>query len=146
MKRALLSIAIAMLVACASTSSSNEGPPLQATLLQVGAPSPDTYYFRGPVNIQYALTIKNPTNEQFTLRRLDIQSVGQGAYRVRTGAQAINQRVNPNGTTTIHLATWGTAMGGFISSTEPVTLRVIGQFEGPNGRFQKIFTETILQY
>jgi hypothetical protein len=139
--------AIVILAACASSAtSSSNAPPLQLTLLQRGAPAADVFYFRGPINIQYDLAIKNPTNEQYTLRRLDIQSIGPGAYRVRTGTQPVNQRVSANGTTSVRLSTWGQSTGGFISSGEPVTVRVIAQFDGPHGRFQKIFSETISQF
>lgn len=148
MKRALTFLAIAMLAGCASAPGSSSGaPPLQVSLLQSGAPAADVYYFRGPVNIQYDLAIRNPTNEAYTLRRLDIQSIGQGAYRIRTGAQPMNQSIPPNGTTSVHLSTWGRATGGFMSSGEPVSVRVIAQFAGPNGKsFQKVFTETLSQF
>ena len=118
MKRALVVVAIAMLAGCASTPADSAGaPPLQVSLLQRGtSPASDVFYFRGPVNIQYDLAVKNPTNEQYTLRRLDIQSIGQGAYRIRTGAQSMNQRISPNGTTSVHLSTWGQSTGGFMSS------------------------------
>jgi hypothetical protein len=148
MKQTLALLAIAVLAGCASSAAtSSNAPPLQLTLLQRGAPAADVFYFRGPVNIQYDLAIKNPTNDQYTLRRLDIQSIGQGAYRVRTGSQPMAQKVNPNGTTTVHLSTWGQSTGGFISSGEPVTVRVIAQFETPGGKsFQRVFTETLSQF
>ena len=148
MKRTLALLAVAFLVAgCASSATTtSNAPPLQLSLLQRGAPAADVFYFRGPINIQYDLAIKNPTNEAYTLRRLDIQSLGPGAYRIRTGAQPVNQRVNPNGTTSVRLSTWGQSTGGFISSGEPVTVRVIAQFDGPHGRFQRVFTETLSQF
>ena len=148
MKQALAFLAIAMLAGCASSAaSSSDAPPLQVSLLQSGSPAADIYYFRGPVNIQYDLAVKNPTNSAYTLRRLDIQSIGQGAYRIRTGAQTMNQTIPANGTTDVHLSTWGRATGGFMSSGEPVSVRVIAQFAGPNGKtFQKVFTETLSQF
>ena len=62
MKRALVLLAIAMLAGCASApASSSSAPPLQVSLLQRGTPAADVYYFRGPINIQYDLAVKNPT-------------------------------------------------------------------------------------
>src|SRR5947207_447988 len=146
MRRTLALLAIVFLASCASSAtSSSTAPPLQMTLLQRGAPAADVFYFRGPINIQYDLAIRNPTNESYTLRRLDIQSIDPGAYRVRTGTQPVNQRVSANGTTNVRLSTWGQSTGGFISSGEPVTVRVIAQFDGPHGRFQGVFTETLSQ-
>lgn len=148
MRRTLALLAIVILAGCASSAatSSSNAPALQMTLLQRGTPAADVFYFRGPINIQYDLAIKNPTNEPYTLRRLDIASIGPGAYRVRTGTQPVNQKVSPNGTTSVRLSTWGQSTGGFISSGEPVTVRVIAQFDGPHGRFQKVFTETLSQF
>ena len=148
MKQTLALLAIAILAGCASSPASSDGaPPLQVTLLQRGTAAPDVYYFRGPVNIQYDLAVKNPTNDQYTLKRLDIQSIGQGSYRIRTGSQPMNQKIDPNGTTSVHLSTWGQSTGGFISSGEPVSVRVIAQFAAPNGKsFQKVFTETLSQF
>jgi hypothetical protein len=146
MKRSLALLAIILVAGCASSATSNGGPPLQLTLLQRGAPVPDVFYFRGPVNVAYDLAIKNPTNEQYTLSRLDIRSIGPGAYRIRTGSQPMRQRVNPNGVTSVHLSTWAQSTGGFISSGEPVSVRVIAQFDGPGGRFQKVFTQTLSQF
>lgn len=147
MKHAFALLAIALLAGCASAPASSSGAPaLKIDLLQRGAPAADVYYFRGPINIQYDLAVQNPTNNQYTLRRLDIQSIGQGAYRIRTGSQPMSQKINPNGTTSVHLSTWGQSTGGFISSGEPVTVRVIAQFDGPEGGFQKVFTETLSQF
>jgi hypothetical protein len=146
MKRILALLAIVLVAGCASSAISNAGPPLQLTLLQRGAPIPDVFYFRGPVNVAYDLAIRNPTNEQYTLSRLDIRSIDAGAYRIRTGSQPMRQRVNPNGVTSVHLSTWAQSTGGFISSGEPVSVRVIAQFDGPGGRFQKVFTQTLSQF
>src|SRR3954447_24985799 len=148
MKRIVALLAIALVTGCASSqSSSSTAPPLKVSLLQRGTPAADVYYFRGPINIEYDLAVANPTNDQYTLRRLDIQSIGQGAYRIRTGAQPMNQRISPNGTTSVHLSTWGQSTGGFMSSAEPVSVRVIAQFAAPNGKsFQKVFTETLSQF
>jgi hypothetical protein len=148
MRRILALAAIAILAGCASSRGTDSAgaPPLQVTLAQIGTPASDMYFFRGPINVQYELTVKNPTSTEYTLRRLDIQSVSPGAYSIRTGNQPITYRIPPNGTTTIHLSTWGTARGGFLRAEEPVSLRVIAQFDAPGGKgFQKVFTETLGQ-
>lgn len=137
-----------LLGGCASaTGTSSNAPPLEVTLTQVGTPASEMYFFRGPINIQYDLAVRNPTPNEYTLRRLDIASVGSGAYAVRTGNQPITYRIAPNGTTTIRMSAWGTARGGFLTSEEPVTLRVMAQFDGGGGKgFQKVFTQTLSQF
>jgi hypothetical protein len=146
MRKSLALAVIALLAGCASSSPSSDAPPLDLKLVQVGTPAADMYYFSGPINVQYDLVAHNPANAEYTLKRLDIQSVGPGAYSIRTGSSPITYRIPPNTTTTIHLSTWARAAGGFLRAEEPVTVRAIAQFDGPKGTFQKVWTETLSQF
>ena len=66
MKSAVSSVAVVVLLAGCASSTLSSGPEVQVHLEQVAGP-PDVYYFAGPVNIQYRLSITNPTNEPLTL-------------------------------------------------------------------------------
>jgi hypothetical protein len=141
---AALSILLLVLSACSSTgpmTSSSNAPPLEIHLAQLNT-VPDLFYFAGPVNVQYALQIVNPTNETYKLKRISLDTIGPGAYTLRTGDTPISYTVPP-GTTTLQLSAWAQAAGGFIRSTEPVTIRGIAYFDGPNGPFVKMFTEIV---
>ena len=70
----------------------------------------------------------NPTNETFKLRRLNLQTIGPGAYSLRTGDSPMNF-----------------SAGGFMRASEPVTLRGLAYFDGPSGSFVKMFNEVIPQ-
>ncbi len=124
--------------------ASGSTPALQIHLAQIGG-SPDLYYFRGPVNVQYRLQIANPTSQTYTLRRLNLSTIGPGAYRLRTGDSPMKHTIPPNSTITIQLSTWANAAGGFLRGSEPVDIRGIAYFEGPSGSFLKQFTEVIMQ-
>ncbi|HXH39617.1 MAG TPA: hypothetical protein VNN08_13380 [Thermoanaerobaculia bacterium] len=141
--RASFAAAAVLLIALSGfASSSSDAPKIDIRLAQTSMPV-DTFYFRGPVSLQYQLTIANPTSQQVTLRRLDLSTVGPGAYSLRTGATPITRTIRPNGTTTITLSTWGRASGGDLRSEEPVTVRGIAYFDTPNGRgFVRQFIET----
>lgn len=132
------------LVACGSSnlSSSNSGPNVTVHLEQVAGP-PDVFYFSGPINIQYQLTINNPTNQELTLSRLDLQTLGPGAYSLRTEATPMKLKVAPNASSSYLISVWGRARGGYLASGEPVTLRGTAYFQGPSGGFVRIFTENI---
>ena len=148
MKRTIFFSALALILAagCASNGSmaSGSAPDVTLHLAQATGPS-DLYYFRGPVNVQYALQITNPTTVPVTLRNLRLDTIGSGAYRLHTGNSPFNYTIPANSSVTIPLSTWANAMGGFLHSNEPVSLRVVAEFNSPNGSFVRQGTEFIPQ-
>ncbi|HEV8658370.1 MAG TPA: hypothetical protein VGS96_07045 [Thermoanaerobaculia bacterium] len=135
-----------ILAGCASSSSmtSSSAPGVQIQLTQ-NAISPDTYYFRGPVAVQFGLQITNPTSDTLHLRRLNLSTTAPGAYSLRTGDSPMNYTIPPNGTVTVPLSAWAYSRGGFLSSTEPVNIVGRAWFDGPSGSFVKQFTQYIPQ-
>jgi hypothetical protein len=142
MKCVLSVLAVVFLAACASSQQSANAPPVEVHLAQVATPS-DVFYFGGPINIQYQLSINNPTNQPLTLKRLDLQTVGPGAYSLRTSATPMNLKVPPNATTTYTISVWGNARGGYLAASEPVTIHGTAYFDSPSGGFVRIFSENI---
>ena len=60
-----------------------DAPAVEAQLSQLN-PAMDMFTFRGPVSVQYQLTIKNPLVDQsITLRRVTLRTQGRGAYSLR---------------------------------------------------------------
>ena len=149
MKRACSLFAVTLLLAaCGSTGTTGtEGSPkVEVHLAQTGS-TDNVFYLSGPIALQYVLEVTNPTNDTFTLTRLELQSVGEGAYYLRTGSVPMNERIQANGTTAIRVAAWGTSRGGRLTSTEPVTMRITAQFDDGRGhRFQRITTENLSQF
>jgi len=74
---------------------------------------------------------------------MEHETIGQGAYSLRTEATPMNLTVPPNGTGSYLISVWGRARGGYLRATEPVTLRGTAFFKGPSGSFVRIFTENI---
>ena len=136
--------ALCLLAACASSTQSS-GPNVSIQLQQLNSAT-DVFYFRGPVNIQYRVVITNPTNQPLTLTRLDLQTLGPGAYSLRTDSTPMNLKVAPNATTSYTISVWGYARGGYLASSEPVTIRGTAYFKGPSGSFIRLFNQNISQY
>ena len=141
MKRMIL---LLVFVAACATSQQASGPDVKIHLAQTNTPS-DIFYFAGPVNIQYQLSVANPTNQPLTLGRLDLETVGPGAYSLRTTATPMNLQIPANGTSVFKISVWGRARGGYLSATEPVTIRGTAFFRGSTGSFVKIFMENLSQ-
>jgi hypothetical protein len=143
MKTAVVFLSALVVVACAS-SKQPSGPNVTVHLAQTTTPN-DIYYFAGPVSIQYQLAIMNPTNEPLTLERLDLQTIGTGAYSLRTASTPMNLKVPPNGTSVFNISVWGRSRGGYLRATEPVSIRGTAYFRGASGSFIRIFTENLSQ-
>jgi hypothetical protein len=144
MKRATLFALAVFLAACASSRSSSSGPNVTVELAQLNSAS-DVFYMRGPVSIQYQLSITNPTSQPLTLTRLDLQTMGIGAYSLRANGTPMNLTVAPNSTSNYTISVWGYANGGYLASSAPVTMRGTAYFKGPSGSFLRMFNENIPQ-
>ena len=145
MKCAVFALSLSVfLVGCAS-SNQPSGPAVAVQLEQLNS-SNDIFYFRGPVNIQYRVAITNPTNQPLTLTRLDLQTIGSGAYSLRTNSTPMNLQVAPNATSAYTISVWGFSRGGYLASSEPVTIRGTAYFKGPSGSFIRLFNQNISPY
>jgi hypothetical protein len=140
-------IIAALFVLLAATSvRAADAPAVEAQLTQIQS-APDMFTFRGPVSVQYQLTIKNPlVDHQLTLRRITLRTQGRGAYSLRAD-DPITMAINPESSVTISLSAWGRSSGGFMSSQEPVDMTVQLWFDRQNGkRFVKQFVQVLPQF
>jgi len=134
-------LAIVFAAACASSGNRSDSPPVTVQVTPLNERS-DVYYFSGPIALQFQVAVANPTNETLTLRRLELQTFGSGAFVLRSSSP-MNVTVKPKGTTTVTISVWGRALGGFLHSNEPVSLRTTAYFDGAHGAFVKISQEML---
>jgi hypothetical protein len=136
----------ALLVFLAATSLMAATPPaVEAQLTQLNL-APDMFAFRGPLNEQYQLTIKNSlVNDSITLRRITLRTQGPGAYRLRAD-DPISMVINPSSSATITLSGWAQASGGFMRTQAPVDMVIQLWFDRQNGKsFVKQFIQVLPQ-
>src|SRR5258708_39345195 len=93
MKRALVLAALVAMVGFGSLQAAS-APPVVVRLAPLDTNS-NSFYFRGPVGLRYAVEISNPADETVTLRRLDLRSEGSGAYFIRANSTPMNVKVAP---------------------------------------------------
>jgi hypothetical protein len=105
----------------------------------------DGYLFGGSVNVRFGVSAANRTKEPVTLTRIEIRTVGSGAYTIRPTSTPINIKLAPGQEATVPISLWGFARGGYASAREPVTLRATAYMTGPTGAFVRLFTEYIPQ-
>jgi hypothetical protein len=138
MKQALL--ILLLLAGCASGTQDDPNAPKVALHLEQYE-SANTFTYNGPVNVRYALTVTNSTKDKVKLNRIEIRTIGSGAYTIPSTSTMINTEVGPGESKTMTIALWGYAQGGRMRSQEPVTVRAIGYFTGPTGAFIRLFSE-----
>jgi hypothetical protein len=122
--------------ACASNPK-NEGPPVGVDLALVNTPA-NILYFAGPVNLQFEVTLTNPTDQTVTLRRLDLRTFGGGSFFMRATGTPFHVAVPPHGTKSVTMAAWGNSRGGMIAEDEPIQLQGTAYFDGPQGAFVRL--------
>jgi hypothetical protein len=143
MKHAVL--ILLLLAGCASDVQDDpNAPKVELHVAQFEAP-PDAYLFGGSVNVRFALSAVNRTKEPVTLNRIEIRTVGSGAYTLRPTTTPININLAPGQEATVPLSIWGYSRGGNAAAHEPVTIRAIAYMTGPTGAFVRLFTEYIPQ-
>jgi hypothetical protein len=103
MKRAVL--VLLLLAGCASAQ--DDAPNVSLHLAQYES-APNAFLYGGPVNVRYSLSVANRTNDPVTLTRLEIRTVGSGAYTIRPTSTQINIDLAPGQEKTIPLSLWPT--------------------------------------
>jgi hypothetical protein len=144
MKSALSGLAVLLLSACASSSATRARNASEVTVhLAPLNTQPDVLYYAGPINLQFQLSITNPTNQPLALRRVDLETFGSGAFTLRTSGPPMNLKVPPGGTTNYVISVWGRSRGGYLAASEPVTIRGVAYFDSPSGPLLRTFNENI---
>ena len=125
-----------MLAAACASSNNQSDSPVTVQIAAVDQPS-NVFYFAGPIALRFQVVVNNPTDETLTLRRLDLQTAGSGAFILHSSSP-MNVTIPPKQTTAMTISVWGRALGGYLHSNEPVILRSTVFFNGPRGSFVKI--------
>jgi hypothetical protein len=155
MKRFLVSVACAAIIACGSSGTANS----VATADQVGAVEPDTELVQligpeqlnwesGTIEMKYALRVTNHATEEITLRQIQIQTVGQeGPYTVPQSSYFFRTAISAGDTRSIEFFAKAQSEGNRyrIDAESPVSVRVIAYFEAPKGNFRKTFITNLGQ-
>lgn len=137
-----LSFALLFVALAACSSGGLQTPAVTVHVEQI---SQSELHFGGPVNVQFDVLVTNVSNAPLTLRRIELRTVGSGAYTLRNDSTPLNLTIAPGQTASRTITAAGWARGGNLSSEEPVTLRAIAYFDGPTGSFVRMVSQNISQ-
>ena len=145
-KRIYALLAVMLLVAgCASSADDDPNAPKITLHLEQVDTGGNSFTFSGPVTVQFVLTSSNTTSDPVTLNRIEIRTIGTGAYSIAPITTNLNLQLGPGQTQQSMISVWGYARGGRLYSEEPVNVRGTAYLTGPKGPFVKLFTEYIAQ-
>jgi hypothetical protein len=134
------------LVSCSSSSTpkANIIQP-EIDLVQVVGPA-ELNYPNGGADLRFDVEIANRSGEPITLKRVELASMGPGAYTLRRDFKIFNETIAPGRTATVTV--WAKALlrGSTISEQEPVRVRGVLHFDSPAGPFHSIVMREFRQY
>jgi hypothetical protein len=154
MRKLAIALSLVLVGACASGNDTNAtsnnstdanapSPAPQVQIMQIGGVPPAARHVRGGVSVQYAVEVANPSSEAITLKRINVQSVSDGAYNVRH-SQPFDKLIPASERHVVEFFAPAYASGNsVVGANGPVTVRVIAQFDGPRGGFQQVVTQVV---
>src|SRR5688572_966527 len=136
-RMSLLFLVVLFAVACGSTGSSR---PANIAAPEVNADVAGTIFFgsgnSAPANIDVLVT--NRATVPITLRRLEVDSPGMSTYGLIRTSREIRETVAPGETKRVTV--FATAITNVRNPSEPLTVRVIAEFETGKDRWREIVT------
>ena len=134
MNSARIAFATLLLLGCATSSPKTAAVEPELQIQQISNIPEAARYVTGRISVQYAVAVKNTTTAALQLKRIDVQSIGLGAYTLAPTSLPFDVPIAPGETKVVQF--WG---GAFIDSSTisgangPVTLRAVAQFDSANG-------------
>jgi hypothetical protein len=135
------------LFGCASSSPQQKTAPLtepEIRISQISNLAEAAAHMSGNISVQYQVEIANTSKVPITIKRIDVISIGEGAYTLRPSSYPFDAALKPGETTALQF--WASAVIGdptIIGANGPVSLRVTTQYDTPDGRAQSVVVQQV---
>lgn len=147
MRRIVLFLAFVIPVLTACSSDSANAPlgliPPELHIRQTQGQAFAARHSEGPISIKFEIDVFNPSSETIQLQRLQMESMGAGAYTMRNSAKPFDTDVLPGKTQTVEMWAPAYANNTISGANGPVTVRVQAEFKSDLGKFRKIYIEQV---
>jgi hypothetical protein len=147
-------LAVAFLVVaagCASAASDSGLAHTKAQLLepditfkQVNNLPAVARYISGGIPVHYQVRVANRSSETITLTRLDVVSLGYGAYTLRQQTRPYKTKIAPDHYEVVDF--WAPAViedPTLYGANGPVTLRAVAHFDSAVGQFDHVIVAQV---
>jgi hypothetical protein len=137
-----------LLVAAGSTACAHRATAPMAlpevTIVQTSGVGLAARHVTGPIAVRYAVRIRNVAAQPITLKRIQAQSVGAGAYTLASTSKPFNVTIAPESHQDVEL--WASAFiedATITGANGPVTLRLILYLDSPLGPFENVVVQQV---
>ena len=139
-KLLVLSLVLLAVAACATRKSPGKRPDV--TITQISGVPPAARWIEGGMSVRYLVRVRNNGTEPITLQRVNIETMGIGAYEV-SHQSAFKVQIQPDQSGEV--AFWAAAQRSqnVAGANGPVTLRVVASFDSPSGRFEDVTVQNV---
>ena len=134
MKKLRMLAVLLLLVSCATTAKRPSGiaaPQMDARLVGSIFFGADT---TAPATFE--VSVRNPSNVPVELQRIRIDSPGMAQYTLSNVQKEIRETIEPGETGTFTV--FGTAVSRVAGASEPLTIRLIADFEAEGKTFREV--------
>ncbi|HKR66280.1 MAG TPA: hypothetical protein VJZ00_21305 [Thermoanaerobaculia bacterium] len=140
----VVAVSFLFLAACAHHGAKAPVTLPEVTVVQTSGVSIAARDVTGPIPVRYAVRVRNQADQPITLKRIQAQSIGAGAYTLPSTSRPFNAVIEPAGQQDVQF--WASAVVEYNTITGangPVTLRLILNFDSPLGSFQDVVVQEV---
>ena len=101
-------------------------------------------HMSGNITVQYRVEVLNRANVPVTVKRIDVITLGEGAYTLRPTSTPFDKSLSPGEDTALEF--WAPAIIAdptIVGANGPVSLRVTMQYDTPAGHSQAIVVQQV---
>jgi len=138
-----VTFAALFLAACGSIGAKAPVTEPEILVEQLSTVAPAAIRISGNISLQYRVTIHNVSDTPLTLTRVDLNSIGAGAYTLNATSRSFNLPIAPGATQSVEFWTSGTVDPTILGADGPVTLRAVAGFDSAKGSFQSVVTQQV---
>jgi hypothetical protein len=145
MRRSLAAILL-LLAACAAQQLGRKSPVAEPEIVieQISNVAPAARNVAGGISVRYRIRVRTVAKEPVTLKRIDLVSVGYGAYNVGSLSRPFDVTIKPGSESSVEVFALGQILDPSIAGANgPVTLRAVMLFDSPLGQLQKVVTQQV---
>lgn len=141
----LFLLLVLMICDCSSSNvASNVSMiPPELQIRQVGGTAYAARHEQGNIPLRFEIDIINKTAEPITLERIEMQSLGEGAYTMANVTKPFDKRLDPDRVETVELFASAFVNKTILGGNGPVTLRATAYFKSSLGTFRQVYIQQV---
>ncbi len=146
MKTTVAIVSMLLVGACASQNNNTKVDIAQpeVAIEQLSSVPLAAEQVTGGMPVQYRMTVTNPAQIPITLKRVDIRSMGSGAYNVQPTSKPYDLVIAPGATEAFDLWIPAFATTSVAGANGAVALQLRTQFATASGAFQNVTVSQVM--